>query len=76
MSTVRVGEANDNSIAAGLSAGITAGLNAGLGDIPKDLPKGTDWVELVLCLLLGATILRCFYARICKRDQHRKDKAQ
>ena len=76
MSTVRVGDPNDNSIAAGLSAGLKAGLNSGLGDIPKDLPNGTDWVELVLCLLLGATILRCFYARICKRDRQGKEKAQ
>lgn len=33
-----------------------------------------DYTEAVLCVLLGITILRCFYARICNRSKSQKDK--
>ena len=65
MSTIQVGEVK--SSAEDFSARLSP---------PIDLPEGfMDYTELILCVLLGATILRCFYARICKRtESNQKEK--
>lgn len=55
MSTIQVGEIKSSVDE------FTAGLSQ-----PLELPEVfVDYIELVLCFLLGATILRCFYGRIC-----------
>lgn len=64
MSTVRVGELNEEPL---------GGLGAHF-EQPIELPDSIDTVELILCLLLGATILRCFYACICKPRNSDKNK--
>lgn len=56
MSTVRVGELSEEPL---------EGLGTAF-DKTIELPESIDTVELVLCFLLGATILRCFYACICR----------
>ena len=67
MSTIQVGEIDSSSPVDDLAARLSP---------PIDLPEGfMDYTEMVLCLLLGATILRCFYARICKRkESNQKEK--
>ena len=55
MSTIQVGEINPSA----------EDFRAGLSP-PIELPSDFDYTDLILCFLLGATILRCFYARICK----------
>ena len=63
MSTVRVGETIEAPL---------GGLGATF-EKPIELPDSMDTIEFILCLLLGATILRCFYACICRPKS--KDKA-
>jgi len=64
MSTIRVGETIEEPL---------GGLGTSF-EQPITLPESMDTVEFFLCLLLGATILRCFYACICKAKS--KDKAE
>lgn len=68
MSTVRVGELNEEPLAESLGR-----LSNSLGSNTLELPASLDMVEFFLCLLLGATILRCFYAGICKGGSKSKE---
>lgn len=66
MSTVRVGEFSEEPLGS---------LGASF-EKPIELPDSIDTIELILCLLLGATILRCFYSCICKRADTDKGKKE
>ena len=62
MSTVRVGEASFDAVPSDPI-------------LTVELPSGTvDYVEIILCLFFGATILKCFYSCICIGTKSQKDK--
>lgn len=62
MSTVRVGESTFDALPSDPI-------------LTVELPSGTvDYVEIILCLFFGATILRCFYSCICTGPKSQKEK--